>query len=187
MKQALLALVLAATLLAVPGSVSAANTDQPSEESKAIKVIAAALQQQEKTVVAKKPAVIKKTIVKRAATKSVVTCVRCLSLAEGADKSVASKNLEWTGTVIGLNEGARSVIITETTKLNRIKAFAQRNVEINDDTKIATTDGDEKIFTEMDIGYRIVVKGSYDPKTRTVEASEIEIIDVPDAPVTKTK
>lgn len=186
MKQALLALVLAATLLAVPSSALAASLDQPSDESKAIQVVAAALQPMVKTMVVKR-AVVKKASAVKPAVKRAVTCVRCLSLAEGTDKSAASKAAEWTGTVIGLNEGARSVIITETTKLNRIKAYAQRNVEIKGDTLIIDADGDEKTFAEMDIGYRIEVKGAYDAKTRTIDAAEIEIIEVPDAPVTKTK
>lgn len=121
------------------------------------------------------------------ATVKAASCARCRSLAEGVDTTKASKAALWTGTVIGINAGSHDVIITEATALNRIKAYPQRNISINDKTKIVTKDGDEKNFDFMDIGYRVEVKGSYDAKSRTIKASSIEIIKVPDAPITKTK
>ncbi len=127
---------------------------------------------------------------KTSANKAVVkaaSCARCRSFAEGADTTKASKAVVWTGTVIGINTGSHDVIITEATALNRIKAFQQRNISIDGKTKIVTKDGDEKDFDFMDIGYRVEVKGSYDAKKRTIKASSIEIIKVPDAPITKTK
>lgn len=184
--------VLASVLLALPSVALAApiTSGQPSSQS----VVKVAVAQKPAP---KKPAVkapVKKTVAaakkapaKKVVKKKVVVCARCRSLAEGVDRSKASKSSEWTGTVIGVNEGERSVIITESTKLNHIKAYAQRNVVIDDATKILTRDGEEKLFEQMDIGYRIEVKGKYDAKKRTIDAASIEIIDVPDAPITKTK
>lgn len=130
-------------------------------------------------------AVAKKTIVK--APVKAASCVRCKSLAEGADVSKASKADEWTGLVIGLNLGSHEVVITEANKLNHIKAYAQRNIVVDDDTTVITQDDDEKRFDDVDIGYRISVKGVYDAKKRSIKATTIEIMEVPDAPITKTK
>lgn len=113
--------------------------------------------------------------------------IKAASLAEGVDRSKASKALVWEGSVIGINAGSHDVIITESTALNRIKAFAQRNIKVGARTEIVMKDGDDKKFDDLDIGYRVQVHGSYDPKTRTIFASLVEIIKVPDAPITKTK
>jgi hypothetical protein len=116
------------------------------------------------------------TITKKPVAVQAVACVRCRSLAEGIDTSAASKAKSWTGTIIGINTGSRDVIITEATKLNRIKAFQQRNVIVDEDN-----------FKNLDIGYRVRVTGAYDAKKRTITAASIEILDVPEAPITKTK
>src|SRR3989338_4607373 len=200
MNHGLKTIVLATVLLAWPSTTSAATqSGQPSATAKVTHVALAPKPAVKKPVVKKpvkkavaavavKKAPAKKPVVKKkVVAKKVVACARCRSLAEGADKSAASRANEWIGTVIGLNEGSRSVIITETTKLNHIKAYAQRNVEIDADTRIVTRDGEEKLFEQMDIGYRIEVKGKYDAKKRTIDAASIEIIEVPAAPITKTK
>lgn len=152
-----------------------------------------------KTTVAKKPVVkapakkvvkkpVKKVAVaKKVVKKKVVACGGCRSKAEGVDNSKASKAAQWSGTVIGINEGEKSLVITESTKLNHIKAFAQRSVRITDDTKIINPDGLEQDFTNMDIGYRIEVHGVYDAKKRIVQATAIEIVKIPEGPITKTK
>lgn len=145
--------------------------------------------------VAKKPVVVKKTtkavpakkVVTKKPAKKATVCVKCKSLAEGVDRSAAAKAASWKGTVIGLNEGEKSVVITEATKLNRIKAYPQRSILIDEDTKIIGKEGDELDFVNLDIGYRIEVKGSYDAKKRQIHASNVEIFSVPDQPITKTK
>ena len=124
---------------------------------------------------------VKKTVKKAA------VCVRCKSRAEGVDNSNSAKATSWSGTVIGINDGEKSLVITEASVLNHIKAFDQRSVRITSDNKISNKDGEEKDFTNMDIGYRIQVKGVYDAKKRIVHATAIEIVTVPNAPVTKTK
>ncbi len=165
--------VFVAFLLVAPGVATAATTTAAPQKA---------------TVVVKKPVVkapVKKAVVKKPV--KAATCVRCPSLAEGTDKSKASKAAMWVGTVIGMNAGSHDVIITEATALNRIKAYPQRNISIDANTKIITTEGDEKTFNDMDIGYRVEVKGTYDAKKRTIKASSIEITKVPEVPVTKTK
>lgn len=169
MKTKLVVAILAAFVIVAPSGAHAATVKKAVTQKTEVT----------KKVVAKAP--VKKTAVKAA------SCVRCRSLAEGADTSKASKATVWVGTVIGVNAGSHDVIITEATALNRIKAFQQRNISIDANTKIVTKDGDEKNFDYMDIGYRVEVKGSYDAKKRTIDASSIEIIKVPDAPITKTK
>lgn len=161
-------MILAAFVFVAPSFARAAEV-QKTVESKSETV----------SVVAKTP--VKKTVVKAA------SCVRCVSLAEGADTSKASKAVVWVGTVIGVNAGSHDVIITEATALNRIKAYQQRNIKVGVNTKITTKGGDEKNFDYVDIGYRVEVRGSYDAKSRTIKASSVEIVKVPDAPITKTK
>lgn len=179
--------VFAAFLLATPSLVAAA----PTPKSDTVFLASAAVVKKpvvaKKVVATKKP--VKKPVVKKVVKKSVkaATCVRCKSLAEGADNSKASKAAVWSGTVIGINAGSHDVIITEATALNRIKGFAQRNVNVDANTKIIMKDGDEKSFNDMDIGYRIEVRGAYNTKLRTIKASSVTIIKVPDAPITKTK
>lgn len=127
-------------------------------------------------VVAKKT--VKKTVKsKKRTTKT--SCARCRSRAEGADNSVAAHATSWTGTVIGINEGERSYVISEARALNHIKAYAQRSVRVADTTAIATPDGVQKDFSTIDIGYRISVTGSYDAKKRIIHASSIEIVETP--------
>lgn len=164
-----IAVILAAFVFVAPSFARAAEV-QKSVESKPVA---------ESVVVAKTP--VKKTVAKA------VSCVRCASLAEGPDRSTASKATVWVGTVIGVNAGSHDVIITEANALNHIKAYQQRNISVGANTKITTKSGDEKNFDYVDIGYRVEVKGSYDAKTRTIKASSVEIVKVPDAPITKTK
>ncbi|MCX6780575.1 MAG: hypothetical protein NT003_00425 [Candidatus Magasanikbacteria bacterium] len=136
---------------------------------------------------AKKATPVKKAVAKKPVKKVSKTCVECKSKAEGADKSAASKADSWKGLVIGVNEGSRGVIITEATVLNHIKAYAQRYIAIDDNTKIVTKEGEEKTFDQMDIGYSVQVTGKYDAAKRTIRAAAIEIITMPSAPITKTK
>lgn len=118
-----------------------------------------------------------------------VACNNCkaLSLAEGADVSTAKNAAAWQGTVIGVNEGSRSLVITESNKLNRINAFAQRAVQVIDATVIVQGDDESIPFSSIDIGYRISVRGEYDPNQRVVSAHTIRILEIPNEPVTKTK
>ncbi len=118
---------------------------------------------------------------------SAAACIRCRSLAEGIDTSKASKAREWSGLVIGINLGSHDIIITEANKLDHIKAFQQRNIIVDGDTKIITEDGEDKTFNDIDIGYRIEVEGSYNTKKRTIIATRIRIVDVAVEPVVKTK
>lgn len=127
----------------------------------------------------------KKTVAKKKARSG--PCAYCRSLAEGVDKSKAAKATQWKGLVIGMNDGEKSLVITEAPKLNRIKAYPQRSIRITDDTRIITEDGGDGDFANLDIGYKVEVSGAYDPAKRTVSASTIEVLDVPSAPVTKTK
>lgn len=175
--------VVVAFLLAAPSVVGAASI--PTSNS----IFLAKATVVKKAVTPPKKVVAKKVAVKKVVKKPVkaATCVRCRSSAEGVDNSKASKANVWVGTVIGVNAGSHDVIITESTALNHIKAFAQRNISIDADTKIVTKNGDEKSFNDMDIGYRVEVRGLYDAKKRTIDASSIEIIKIPDAPITKTK
>lgn len=135
-----------------------------------------------KSPVVVKKAVVKKTVVKKvvakkkAVVKKVVTCVRCRSVAEGVDKSKAAKATSWKGLVIGVNEGEKSLVITEAPKLDHIKAYAQRSVRIIDDTKILDKEGVDTSFEQLDIGYKIVVYGSYDAKKRIIQASSVEVV-----------
>lgn len=119
----------------------------------------------------------------------IVSCGSCkaLSLAEGADTSAAKNATHWQGTVIGVNEGSHSFVITESNKLNRINAFAQRSVAVVDSTEIVDGDNTDLPFAYIDIGYRISVRGDYDPNSRIVSAHTITVLEVPDEPVTKTK
>lgn len=162
MQKLLSSALIMAFFLAIPAPVLAATaTKQP-------------VKKQVTAVAVKKPVVSKSA-----------TCVRCKSLAEGTDVKGA-KSTSWIGTIIGINDGAEGIIITEARQLNRIKAYSQHYVELTDKTDIVRAE-DEKEFNELDIGFRVRVTGSYNAKTRTVVANDIEILEVPAAPVTRTK
>ena len=113
-------------------------------------------------------------------------CVECRSRAEGAD-TFGARATHWKGTIIGINEGAHSFIITEATQLNHIKAYEQRYVEIGETTQIKTSVGEEKKYNDIDIGYVINVKGTYNAKQRTISASSLEVLEIPDELVMRTK
>lgn len=121
------------------------------------------------------------TVKTQAASKKVYAASR----AEGADIAGA-RATAWKGTIIGINDGARGFIITEATQLNHIKAFSQRYIQITSDTVI-TNDEDVKDYGDIDIGYRIEVKGTYNAKQRIITATSIEILQIPAVPVTRTK
>ena len=118
-------------------------------------------------------------------TKTRLACTSCRSRAEGMDVGGA-RATQWKGTVIGINDGARGFVITESSQLNHIKAFSQWYVQISQATRIID-DLDDKTFDEIDIGYVIEVKGKYDPRLRTIFATSLEVTSVPDEPVTRTK
>ncbi len=138
-----------------------------------------------KAVAKKAPVQAKKVVAKKKKVSRV--CNYCKSLAEGVDKSTAAKAAQWQGLVIGMNDGEKSLVITEAPKMNRIKAYPQRSIRITDETKIITEEGWDGDFANLDIGYKVEVRGNYDAKKRIVSATSIEIIDVPSTPVTKTK
>ncbi len=102
------------------------------------------------------------------------TCVRCKSKAEGVDKSAAARANSWVGTIIGVNFGEHSIVITEATALDHIKKFAQRSVRVTSDTELFK-DGDPVAFADLDVGQRVTAQGSYDAKKRIVTADRIDI------------
>lgn len=120
---------------------------------------------------------------KKKVVKKTVTCARCKSLAEGADRSAAAKAKSWTGTVIGINEGEHSYVITEATALNRIKAYPQRSVIVSNATQI-TASGEQRDFSGIDVGYRIKVTGAYNANKRIIQADTISVVSAPLVPVT---
>jgi len=96
------------------------------------------------------------------------------SKAEGADRTAAAKAAEWTGTVIGVNFGEHSVVITEGVLLDHIKKFAQRSVKFTSDSEIFKN-GDLASFEDLDVGQRITVRGSYNAAKRIVTADRVDI------------
>lgn len=96
------------------------------------------------------------------------------SKAEGADRTAAARASEWTGTIIGVNFGEHSVVITEGTKLDHIKKFAQRSIKITSDSEVFKN-GEPVAFEDLDVGQRITVRGSYNAKQRIVTAERVDI------------
>lgn len=96
------------------------------------------------------------------------------SRAEGKDNSAAARASSWTGTIIGVNMGDQSVVVTDGVKLDHIKKFAQRSVKISDSTEIIK-DGEVVTFDALDVGQRITAYGSYNPKSRIVTAVRVEV------------
>lgn len=172
LKLAFFALILT---FSTTGLVHAATTSKKTVKAAAVVKKAITKKAVGKKSVAKK-SVVKKAVVKKKAVKKSVTCVRCRSSAEGADHSKAAKATSWKGLVIGMNEGEKSLVITEAPKLDHIKAYAQRSVRIIDDTKILNKDGGDSSFDKLDIGYQVVVYGSYDAKKRIISASSVEVV-----------
>lgn len=166
-------------------SAGIASTTQAASGIVVAKATAKTSSQVKKATAKKQPVKAKKTAAKKTVRRG--PCTYCRSLAEGVDKSKAANATQWKGLVIGMNDGEKSLVITEAPKLNRIKAYPQRSVRITDDTKIITEEGWDGDFTNLDIGYKIEVSGAYDPTKRIVRATTIEVLDTPPAPVTKTK
>lgn len=121
-----------------------------------------------KKVVAKKP--VKKAVVKKT---NAATCVKCKSVAEGADKSAAARATSWSGTVIGINDGEHSYVVTEGTKLDHIKAFAQRSVRVTSGTELVHN-GQVFDFSQLDVGARVTVWGEYNSAKRIITATRVE-------------
>ncbi len=94
------------------------------------------------------------------------------SKAEGVDRSAAAKAASWTGTIIGINEGEHSFVITEGTKLDHITTYAQRSVRISANTDLYKN-GDAVAFSNFDIGDRITVSGGYNSAKRIITATQI--------------
>lgn len=110
----------------------------------------------------------------RKAPKKARICAECKSKAEGADKSAAARATQWTGTIIGVNFGEHSIVITEGTLIDHIKTFAQRSVRITSDTEMFK-DGDPIAFENLDVGQRITAHGSYDAKKRIITADRVDV------------
>ncbi len=109
------------------------------------------------------------------------------SRAEGADRTAAARASEWTGTIIGVNFGEHSVVITEGTKLDHIKKFAQRSVKVTSDSQVFKN-GEFAAFEDLDVGQRITVSGSYNAKSRIVTAERVDIgVRVAAVPAEKPK
>ncbi len=104
----------------------------------------------------------------------VAICAECKSKAEGADKTKAATAAQWSGLIIGINDGARMFVITEAPQLNHIKNYAQRSVHVSDAT-IIRNNGDEIEFSSLPIGQKASVRGTYDSKKRTIYATEIDL------------
>lgn len=106
---------------------------------------------------------------------SAVVCASCKSIAEGVDRTAAAKANSWTGTIIGVNFGDQSVIVTDGTALDHIKSYAQRYVKISDETEVVR--GDEGIgFEDLDVGQKITSYGAYNAKTRTIDAVKVVVV-----------
>ncbi len=123
-----------------------------------------------KKAVVKAASKTKKKVVVRRTGKN---CVECKSKAEGADRSKAAKAANWSGTVIGINEGEHSYVITEGVALDHIKSFAQRSVRVTDTTELEF-EGAPFDFSQLDVGARITVWGNYNAAKRTIGASRVE-------------
>lgn len=109
------------------------------------------------------------------------------SKAEGADRTAAARASEWTGTVIGVNFGDHSVVITEGTALDHIKKFAQRSVKVTSDSQVFKN-GEFAAFEDLDVGQRITVSGAYNAKSRIVTAERVDIgVRVAAVPAAKPK
>lgn len=104
----------------------------------------------------------------------VVQAATVKSKAEGADRTAAAKAAQWTGTIIGVNFGEHSVVITEGTALDHIKKFAQRSVKVTSDSQVFKN-GEFAAFEDLDVGQRITVSGSYNAKSRIVTADRVDI------------
>jgi hypothetical protein len=109
------------------------------------------------------------------------------SKAEGADRTAAARASEWTGTIIGVNFGEHSVVITEGTALDHIKKFAQRSVKVTSDSQVFKN-GEFAAFEDLDVGQRITVSGSYNATSRIVTADRVDIgVRVAAVPAAKPK
>ncbi len=96
------------------------------------------------------------------------------SRAEGTDKTAAARASQWVGTVIGVNFGEHSIVITEGVAIDRIKKFAQRSVKITSDTELYK-DGEPISFDQLDVGQRITAMGTYNAKKRIVTADRVDV------------
>lgn len=96
------------------------------------------------------------------------------SKAEGVDRTAAAKASQWSGTVIGVNFGEHSIVITEGVLIDHIKKFAQRSVKFTSDSEIFKN-GDLASFEDLDVGQRITVQGSYNAAKRIVTADRVDI------------
>jgi len=97
-----------------------------------------------------------------------------LSRAEGTDRTAAARASQWTGTIIGVNFGEHSVIITEGTALDHIKKFAQRSIKIGPETGIYKND-EPITFEDLDVGQRITATGEYNAAKRIVAAERVDL------------
>lgn len=113
-----------------------------------------------------------KKVVKKVVKKKVVVNKK---LAEGTDKSKAAKATAWKGLVIGMNEGERSLVITEAPKLDHINAYAQRSILVSVNTQITSKAGEQINWQDLDIGKTLYVTGNYNAATRVIKASNIEV------------
>lgn len=96
------------------------------------------------------------------------------SKAEGVDRTAAAKAAQWSGLVIGVNEGAHQFIITEAPRLDKIYSYAQRTVSVSENTEIIKT-SQAVSFADISIGEKITVRGSYNTKTRIITASRLVV------------
>lgn len=97
-----------------------------------------------------------------------------LSRAEGTDRTAAARASQWTGTIIGVNFGEHSVVITEGTALDHIKKFAQRSIKISSDTQLFKND-EPITFEDLDVGQRITATGEYNAAKRIIAAERVDL------------
>lgn len=106
------------------------------------------------------------------------TASAALSKAEGKDTTAAARAQQWSGLVIGVNEGSRILVITEAPKLDHIKAYPQRTIALQGDTELVRND--EVIdFSAFQIGMRVTAQGSYNASTRIISANTISVGSTP--------
>ncbi|MCX6780850.1 MAG: peptidoglycan-binding domain-containing protein [Candidatus Magasanikbacteria bacterium] len=94
------------------------------------------------------------------------------SKAEGVDRTVAAKAESWSGLIIGINEGEKSLVITEAPKLDHISAYAQRSILVNSSTTLVKNNA-RVSFDAFDIGEKVVVTGIYNAGKRIITARSV--------------
>lgn len=95
------------------------------------------------------------------------------SKAEGVDRTAAAKATSWVGTVIGINDGEKSLVLTEATKLDHIVGYQQRSAHLAGAS--ISKNGDDIGFSGVNIGDRVRVYGSYNATKRIITASRMEV------------